>query len=248
LRVFENNQHNINVFLIEFCWCNMTHSNNNRTRIQSDRPTSVQDDHRQVYPTSGNQSSDRRRILNDREMELGNQDLVNSNPSVGNGSRTVSNGSYQNGYVQGRVAERRTYEENLRVRDDNSASRGLLLGILLTSLLGLTVGALYFANQQSQTPVVPVPVPAEPQADTETDTETNNTEVRERIIERTREIVPVPQPQAPAPQQPAAEPAPVEAPASTDTTQPEAVQPAEQPEVTQPEVVEPAPPAANPAQ
>lgn len=225
----------------------MTHSNNHRTRIQSDRPTSIQDDHRQVYPTSENQISDRRRIINDREMELGNQDLVNPNPSVGNGSRTVANGSYQNGYAQGRVAERRTYEENLRVRDDNSASRGLLLGILLTSLLGLTAGALYFVNQQSQTPVVPVPVPVEPQQETETDTETNNTEVRERIIERTREIVPVPQPQAPAPQQPVAEPAPVEAPAST--TQPEAVQPpAEQPDATQPEVTEPAPPAANPAQ
>jgi hypothetical protein len=220
----------------------MTHSNNRQTRIQGGRPTSIQNDHRQVYPTSGNQAADRRRIINDREMELGNQDLVNPNPSVGNGSRTVVNGSYQNGYVQGRVAERRTYEENLRVRDDNSASRGLLLGILLTSLLGLTVGALYFVNQQSQTPVIPVPVPAEPQ-DTETDTETNNTEVRERIIERTREFVPVPQPQAPAPQQPAAEPAPVQAPA------PEAVQsPAEQPEAVQPEVAEPAPPAANPAQ
>lgn len=228
----------------------MTHSNNNnRTRIQSDRPTSIQNDHQQVYPNSSNQASDRRRILNDHEVELGNQDLVNSNPSVGNGNRTASQGSYQNGYVQGRVAEHQTYEENLRVRDDNSASRGLLLGILLTSLLGLTVGALYFVNQQSQTPVVPVPVPvpAEPQ---EPETETNSTEVRERIIERTREIVPVPQPQAPAPQQPAAEPAPVP-PAST--TQPEAVQPetaqpeAVQPETT-PEVAEPAPPAANPVQ
>ncbi|MBD1865802.1 hypothetical protein H6F95_00520 [Cyanobacteria bacterium FACHB-471] len=237
----------------------MTHSNNNdRTRIQSDRPTSIQNDHHQVYPNSGNQVSDRRRILNDREVELVNQDLVNPNPSIGNGNRTASPASYQNGYTQGRVVERQAYEENLRVRDDNSASRGLLLGILLTSLLGLTVGALYFVNQQSQTPVVPVPVPVEPQEETET----NNTEVRERIIERTREIVPVPQPQAPAPQQPAAEPAPAVPPASTtqpeavqpetaqpETAQPEATQPeAVQPEPAQPQVSEPVPPAANPVQ
>ncbi|MBD2058574.1 hypothetical protein H6F88_21675 [Oculatella sp. FACHB-28] len=230
----------------------MTHSNNNdRTRIQSDRPTSIQNDHHQVYHTSGNQVSDRRRILNDREVELVNQDLVNPNLSIGNGNRTASPASYQNGYTQGRVVERQAYEENLRVRDDNSASRGLLLGILLTSLLGLTVGALYFVNQQSQTPVVPVPV--EPQEETET----NNTEVRERIIERTREIVPVPQPQAPAPQQPAAEPAPAVPPASTtqpeavlpEIAQPEAAQPeAVQPDPAQPEVSEPAPPAANPVQ
>jgi hypothetical protein len=216
----------------------MTHSNNNKTRIQGDRPTSIQDDHRQVYPPSRNQISDRRQIVNDRELELANQDLVNRNPAVGNGSRTSSQGSYQNGYVQGRVAERQAYEANLRVRDDNNASRGLLLGILLTSLLGLTAGALYFVNQQSQAPIVPVPVPVEPE---EPNTETNNTEIRERVIERTRELVPVPQPQAPAPQQSVPEPAPA-VPPTSGTAQPEAVQPeAAQPEAAQPEVTEPAP-------
>jgi hypothetical protein len=216
----------------------MTHSNH-QTRIQGDRPTHIQDDRRQGYPASRNQAVDRRQALSDREFELANQDLVNRNPSVGNGSRTVSYNSYQNGYVQGRVAERRAYEENLRNRGNNNASGGLLLGILLTSLLGLTVGALFFVNQQSQAPVVPVPVPAEPEAP---NTETSNTEIRERVIERTRELVPVPQPQDSAPQQPVAEPAPA-APTSS-TAQPEAVQP----EATQPEVTEPAIPTAQPAE
>jgi hypothetical protein len=217
----------------------MTHSNHHQTRIQGDRPTHIQDDRRQGYPASRNRVADRRQALGDREFELANQDLVNRNPSVGNGNRTASHNSYQNGYVQGRVAERRAYEESLRTRDNNNASGGLLLGILLTSLLGLTVGALFFINQQSQAPVVPVPIPAEPETP---NTETNNTEIRERVIERTRELVPVPQPQDSAPQQPVAEPAPT-APASS-TAQPEVTQP----EVTQPEVAEPAVPTVQPAE
>ncbi|NJN59569.1 MAG: hypothetical protein HC879_19820 [Leptolyngbyaceae cyanobacterium SL_5_9] len=221
----------------------MTHSNHHQTRIQGDRPTYIQDDRRQGYPASRNQVTDRRQALSDREFELANQDLVNRNPSVGNGSRTASHNSYQNGYVQGRVAERRAYED-LRARDNNNASGGLLLGILLTSLLGLTVGTLFFVNQQSQAPVVPVPVPAEPETPS---TETNNTEIRERVIERTRELVPIPQPQDPAPQQPVTEPAPA-APMS-GTAQPEGAQPeVTQPEAAQPEVTEPAVPTVQPAE
>lgn len=224
---------------------NSNNSNNRQTRIQSDRRTHLQADRRDNHPAASSRVTNRDQDVYDREIELADQDMINRNPSVGNGgngdrnapNNTALNNSYQNGYT------RRAYEENLRTRDDNNASRGLLMGVLLTSLLGIAIGALFFVNQQSQTPAV-VPVPAEPEA---TDTETNNTQIRERVIERTRELVPVPQPQAPAPQQPEAESAP-----PTDVTQPE-VQPevtqpeAVQPEVVQPEVTQPVVPSADPA-
>ncbi|PHJ66145.1 hypothetical protein VF14_16385 [Nostoc linckia z18] len=113
--------------------------------------------------------------------------------------------SYQNGYVQGRNAERRYQEVNLAERDDNNTSNGLLMGIIITSLAGLIVGGLWYFNQANNAAVdnsAPVTTPA-PSNSTATPTESPQPQTT--IIERTREVpvpVPVPQQQAVPPSAP----------------------------------------------
>jgi cytoskeletal protein RodZ len=126
---------------------------------------------------------------------------ANGNTHVRDTERTpVTNGqtvhrptAYRDGYMQGRVSEQRLQEENLRVRDNDNAARGLMIGIVLTSLAGLIIGLLFFLTQRNETPVptsspvAPSAAPANPQ---------QNRESRTTIIERnntTREVVPVPQ-------------------------------------------------------
>ncbi|MBC1242306.1 hypothetical protein GNE10_35530, partial [Nostoc sp. 2RC] len=70
------------------------------------------------------------------------------------------NNTYRNGYVNGRNIERNYQVE----RDNENAANGLILGILLTSLVGLIAGAFWYFNQndaavETNTPVEsPVPV------------------------------------------------------------------------------------------
>ena len=132
---------------------------------------------------------------------------------------TANPNYYQNGYVEGRNTERRYQQANLAERDNNNASSGLLLGIIVTSLLGLIIGGVWYFNQSNKatvdntTPVlVPVPTPSA------------SSQPQTTIIEKTREVavpVPVPQQQVAPPasrqpdinitvplQQPAAEKAP----------------------------------------
>lgn len=125
--------------------------------------------------------------------------------------------TYEHGYLHGRVAEERRNADLQEVRDNDNAARGLLLGILLTSLIGIPLAALFYLTQRDQTPapinrtiVVPSPAPSQ------------SPQVQERIIERDR-VVPIPQAPAPrvdvtipnpAPQQQA--PASQAAPATTD--------------------------------
>lgn len=66
--------------------------------------------------------------------------------------------------------------ENQIVRENNAASSGLTLGIVLTSLVGLGVGAFFFINQG---------------------TDTKSPSSQTTIIERTKEAVPVPEQKAP---------------------------------------------------
>jgi hypothetical protein len=109
---------------------------------------------------------------------------------------TPRQAAYRDGYVHGQQVEQRRVELNQDIRDNDTAARGLLLGILLTGAVGLATAA-YFLSQRPQTPaptretiVVPrnSPVPQSPAP---------APQVQERIIERDR-IVPVPQPAAPA--------------------------------------------------
>lgn len=99
--------------------------------------------------------------------------------------------AYRDGYANGRYAEHRVQEEDLRARDNDNAARGLLLGILLTSLAGLIMGLLFLVTQRNQTPV-PVSSPSV----APTSAPANQAPNRETtIIERTTtDVIPVPQP------------------------------------------------------
>ncbi|MCC5665949.1 hypothetical protein LC653_18995 [Nostoc sp. CHAB 5784] len=152
-------------------------------------------------------------------------DLTRTTETVKNS--TANPNSYSNGYVQGRNTERNYQQADLAERDNNNASRGLLLGIIITSLLSLIVGGVWYFNQQNNAAVdntVPVAVPVPSNS---SPTPSASPQTKTTIIERTREVpvpvaVPVPQqqvtpPSAPRqpdinitipPQQPAAEKAP----------------------------------------
>ncbi|MEH1942213.1 MAG: hypothetical protein V7L01_18630 [Nostoc sp.] len=153
-------------------------------------------------------------------------DLTRTTETVKN--NTANPNSYTNGYVQGRNSERNYQQADLAERDNNNASRGLLLGIIVTSILGLIVGGVWYSNQRNDAAVentVPVAVPVP----SSSPTPSASPQTKTTIIERTREVpvpvavpVPVPQqqvtpPSAPRqpdinitipPQQPAAEKAP----------------------------------------
>lgn len=165
---------------------------------------------------------------------------------------TANPNSYQKGYVQGRNTEHSNQQADLAERDNNNANGGLLLGIIITSLVGLVVGGVWYFSQSNNAPVnniVPVVVPAPSKS---SPIPSASPQPQTTIIERTREIpvavpVPVPQqqvipPSAPRqpninitipPQQPAAEKAPVTQPipttpkaAPTPTTSPTSNTPA----------------------
>jgi hypothetical protein len=153
-------------------------------------------------------------------------------------NNTANPNSYTNGYVQGRNVERNYQQADLAQRDENNASGGLLLGIIITSLLGLVIGGVWYFNQQNNAAVnnaVPVVVPVPSKSNP---TPSASPQPQTIIKESIREVpvpvaVPVPQqqvtpPSAPRqpdinitipPQQPAAEKAPsVTQPAPTSPT------------------------------
>uniref|UniRef100_A0ACD5H178 Uncharacterized protein n=1 Tax=Desertifilum tharense IPPAS B-1220 TaxID=1781255 RepID=A0ACD5H178_9CYAN len=93
--------------------------------------------------------------------------------------------TYRDGYVHGKTTEQRV-EAVRRAERDESASRGLLIGLALASLVGIIAGTLYYLNREPDT-VAPSPAPVVlPQGNTEPNRETT-------IIERTREVVVPPQ-------------------------------------------------------
>jgi hypothetical protein len=110
----------------------------------------------------------------------------------------TDNNSYQNAYANGRYTERRYQQANLAERDNENTASALLMGILFTSLVGLTIGAFWYSNQRNATidnttPVeTPIPTNANP-------TPSLSPQPQTTIIERTREVpVVIPQPQATA--------------------------------------------------
>lgn len=117
--------------------------------------------------------------------------------------------AHHKGYVQGEVSEHHRQTGVQKVRDNDNASRGLLLGIILTSLVGLVLGTVYFLNRSDDAPapapvVIPVPRANQPSA----------SPAPVRTIERERtiiqKIVPVPQPSAAQKAAPAPQPSPVQ--------------------------------------
>jgi hypothetical protein len=121
-------------------------------------------------------------------------DLTRTTETVKNS--TANPNSYTNGYVQGRNTERSYQQADLAERDNENASRGLLLGIIVTSLVSLIVGGVWYFNQRNNAAVdntVPVLVPVPSNS---SPTPSASPQPQTKIIERIREVpVPVPVPQ-----------------------------------------------------
>lgn len=119
----------------------------------------------------------------------------NTHTNVTRATETVNNSrvnshSYESGYLHGRVSERDYQEQNLAQRDNNNAVGGFLIGLLLTALAGLTVGAVWYFNQRDQSVDNIIVTPSEAPAATQ------SPQPQTTIIEKTREVpIPIPLPQ-----------------------------------------------------
>lgn len=124
---------------------------------------------------------------------------VNTTRTTETVNNVSSPDSYRNGYVNGQVSEL-LQEERLIERDNDNASRGLLVGILVTALAVLGGGAIWFFNQRSESPapVAPVVVPVpDSKPDSKPSPQASKAPEKTTIIEKTKEVlVPVPQQQA----------------------------------------------------
>ncbi|TVP66125.1 MAG: hypothetical protein EA343_01895 [Nodularia sp. (in: Bacteria)] len=93
----------------------------------------------------------------------------------------------------------RTAETNLAARDENNTIGGLLLGIIVTSLLSMIIGGVWYFNQSNKAAVENT-VPSDSSPTTSPSSPPQTT-----IIEKTREVpvfVPVPQQQVITPSTP----------------------------------------------
>jgi len=136
-------------------------------------------------------------------------EVTRTTEAVNNSTIDPSTESYRDGYVHGQVTEHRYQEDVLAERDNNTAARGLLLGILLTSLVALIVGAIWLLNRNdAPTQVVPPVVVPDAQPEPTSAPEANQPAEKETIIRERPVWVPIPQQQAPAPQPPSPAPQP----------------------------------------
>ncbi|HEY9693096.1 MAG TPA: hypothetical protein V6D15_12870 [Oculatellaceae cyanobacterium] len=141
----------------------------------------------------------RNRNPNNSDGRYDESDYIPPNEVVEPGRVT----SYRDGYVHGRVSERRRQDEVLEVRDNNNAARGLLIGISIASLLGLGLAALFFWNQrQEEAPTqIIVPQSVSPSPSPQSAETQNRTTVIERQVEQVPQVIRVPQQPASAPTQ-----------------------------------------------
>jgi len=123
--------------------------------------------------------------------------------------------AHHQGYVQGEIAENHRQVGVQEVRDNENAGRGLLLGILLASLVGLVLGTLYYFNRGEEAPT-PAPVIVVPRAN-----QPSATPAPTRTIEREKTIIEKVVPVQPSPVQKAT-PAPQPSPAQQATPAPQA--------------------------
>ena len=128
------------------------------------------------------------------ERELYQDQNGNTHTRVTRNTETVRHNlpdEYRDGYTHGRIAE---------ASDNGKATRGLLLGLILTSVLGIAGGLLYYLSQRDSEPTtVPVTVPVPSPTATLSPTPTP-----ERTIQTSPTFVPIPQ--TPATTSPTPEP------------------------------------------
>ncbi|GJD23402.1 hypothetical protein RIVM261_083580 [Rivularia sp. IAM M-261] len=148
----------------------------------------------------------------------------NGNTHIKRTSETVNNSTpsnYQSGYVHGQATERGYQEERLARQDEDSTSRGLILGFLL-ALVGLIGGAFWYFNQNntaSETVTPPSTTAPVVPATTPTPIPTVTQQSQTKIIERTKEVpVPVTKEVPVIKEVPVPVVVPQQAPAQTNTT------------------------------
>lgn len=138
-------------------------------------------------------------------------------PASNDGAGRRNPHAYRDGYVYGRDVEHQIQTENRTIRENNSAAKGLLIGISITAIAGLLGATIFFLTQQNRpstrpVQVVPVPNSSQPQAPT------RQTTVIERTVETTRDVAPAPQQSTPDQTAPTSQ-------SPATSTQPEATQP-----------------------
>ena len=117
----------------------------------------------------------------------------NTHTRVTRNTETVRNNlsdEYRDGYTHGRITE-------AEASDRSNASRGLLLGLILTSVLGIAGGLLYYLSQKNNEPTtvpVTVPVPSPTATLSPTPTPERTIIERETTIQTSPTFVPIPQP------------------------------------------------------
>lgn len=135
------------------------------------------------------------------ERDLYQDQNGNTHTRVTRNTETVRNNlpdEYRDGYTHGRIAE---------ASDNGKATRGLLLGLILTSVLGIAGGLLYYLSQRDSEPTtvpVTVPVPSPTATLSPTPTPERTIIERERTIQTSPTFVPIPQ--TPATTSPTPEP------------------------------------------
>lgn len=86
---------------------------------------------------------------------------IPNNPS--DDLRNSNSSNYRDGYLYGRETEHDVHKKNLTLRENNSAAKGLLIGIGLTAITGLLGAAIFFLTQApspSTKSVETAPVPS----------------------------------------------------------------------------------------
>lgn len=128
-------------------------------------------------------------VYDEDGQPIATHDAVNARPA------TRDEVSYRDGYVEAQN-QQRVREDIQRTRAENTAATGTLIGILIASIAGLILAALYFlpGNRQPQVAPAPTASPAQPQdpAQPQTNTQPQDTD-RTTIIERVREVPAAPQ-------------------------------------------------------
>jgi len=66
--------------------------------------------------------------------------------------------SHDRGFVQGEISENNRQSGVQRAREDNNASGGLAVGIILAGVVGLVLAGMYFLNRRDQTAPVIIPI------------------------------------------------------------------------------------------
>ena len=163
--------------------------------------------------------------------------------------------SYRDGYVEGHE-ENRLHQEGYerardqQIREENSGTNGVLLGVALTALVALIFGTIFFLTQRNETPTqTEINIPEETESSQEEPPQETETNVIERTVEKTQEVVPVPEESsqpAPAPKVEINVPKPNPAPAEPEPAA-EQTPPATNQQESQTPAVEPPEPQETPA-